>query len=131
MRIAHCSKPQFDLIQTNNLTLDAGMTCQPLLADDDGDGDLDLWYSNVRWLTLFRNSGSAQVPQYSFFGNDMLNGIFPHAINLFDLDADGDLDLVSANGAYSMAKLHIMKRGHASISQLWLLVYARYTIHFG
>jgi hypothetical protein len=93
--------PQFQFVRANNFTLDAGPGCGPVLVDSDQDGDADLWYTNGTYLTLFNNVGSSINPNYRLFDEDLLNGTPPYAIALYDLDADGDQDLISAYGTYA------------------------------
>ncbi|HEX7345136.1 MAG TPA: VCBS repeat-containing protein, partial [bacterium] len=93
--------PQMSFVRANNLTIDGGSGCGPVLVDNDQDGDLDLWYTNGTYLTLFNNVGSATSPAYSLFGEDLLSGTPAYAIDLYDLDADGDPDLISSYGTYA------------------------------
>ncbi|MEZ4414320.1 MAG: VCBS repeat-containing protein [Gemmatimonadota bacterium] len=82
--------------------IDVGSESTTALADDDGDGDLDLFVGNKldasasdrSKLYRFENVGTSSRP--SFQVSDTLDlGAHYHLIPTFaDLDADGDLDLV-------------------------------------
>ena len=67
-------------------------------ADLDGDGDVDLVSANSESnnLTIFCNQGAGMfAPTATVFSDDAMDG--PVTIVAADLDADGDLDLVSTN----------------------------------
>ena len=97
--------PQFQLVTTNTLTLDVGTICIPCLADIDADGDLDLFYSSQNRLGFYRNDGTSSEPHFTFVTNDLLNGQTPHFFDLFDLNADGKLDLICAIGSIGSGKI--------------------------
>ncbi|RJP74171.1 MAG: T9SS C-terminal target domain-containing protein [Candidatus Zixiibacteriota bacterium] len=90
--------PQMQLVRVNSLTFDEGAYSKPILVDDDGDQRLDLWVSNGQELRVYRNTGTIAAPAFSLAYPDMLPGVAAHAVDLYDLDADGDKDLVRANG---------------------------------
>jgi len=104
--IGTAQNPEFLLITANSLTIDAGLGCGPKFVDDDADGDLDLWYSNGQFLTLFRNIGTASTPQYSLFDDDILNSLPLGGLDLYDLDADEDQDLISSIGDYFTSEVN-------------------------
>ncbi|HOX42512.1 MAG TPA: VCBS repeat-containing protein [Myxococcota bacterium] len=95
----------------------------PLLADLDGDGDLDLalvhdmapGVDDPSKVRLLRNDGLGSFGASELFAT----GWQPHALIAADLDADGDLDLVSADmGGDTLTVLENSGAGdfHASVS---------------
>jgi len=66
------------------------------LGDVDGDGDLDLVRINSNYMVLVRNLGACTFagPQIITSGSVSSPGIGIAAIDLLDLDGDGDLDVV-------------------------------------
>uniref|UniRef100_UPI0034DF6D21 FG-GAP-like repeat-containing protein n=1 Tax=Candidatus Thiodubiliella endoseptemdiera TaxID=2738886 RepID=UPI0034DF6D21 len=80
--------------------IDVGYVSVPILADIDGDGDLDLVVGeNNGTLKYYQNTGSTSSPAYEAKtgGNNPFNGIdvgIYSAPTLADIDSDGDLDLV-------------------------------------
>ncbi|GAB4002838.1 hypothetical protein GCM10028807_62200 [Spirosoma daeguense] len=70
------------------------------LGDVDGDGDLDLltanYYSNTVSVRLNNGSGNFTLPAIN---PNPAVGEYPFSVALGDVDGDGDLDLVTANGA--------------------------------
>ncbi len=91
------------MIGTNSFGLsDTGSEAAPVLADLDGDSDLDLLVGNADGNTLFfRNTGTTLSPTFTLdstnpFGitNVSAGGALP---GLVDIDGDGDLDLFIGN----------------------------------
>jgi hypothetical protein len=107
------SVPAFGAPATNPFGLsDVGNDASPELVDLDGDGDLDVLVGGIDGhLRFFRNTGSASTPAFAaaqlepfglvrapqlnpFSSNDRLG---PHP-EVADIDADGDLDVLVADG---------------------------------
>ncbi|WP_170295742.1 Ig-like domain-containing protein [Azospirillum brasilense] len=101
------ANPTFTMIGTNSFGLsDIGSEAAPVLADLDGDGDLDLLVGNADGNTVFfRNNGTTLSPSFTLdstnpFGlpNVSQGGALPTVV---DIDGDGDLDLFIGNHAGS------------------------------
>ena len=83
-------------------TLDVGSESIPVLADLDGDGDLDLLVANkldpddtqTSRLYHFENVGSARAPSFEQRDFIPLFTRYHYAPALGDLDGDGDLDML-------------------------------------
>lgn len=92
-------RPDFQLVSDNYLDIDVGRRSTPTLADLDGDGDLDLGVgSESSGLFVYMNEGTPFAPK--FVESDPLAAELPSfAAPVFvDIDADGDLDLISGGG---------------------------------
>ncbi len=82
--------------------IDVGSETMPLLADYDGDGDLDLLVGNrtdpgeasSATITLFENIGSATEPLFRDRGSIGVLGTFHMAPTFADLDGDGLPELI-------------------------------------
>ncbi len=83
-------------------TVDVGSESAPVLADLDGDGDLDLLLANkldpadleTSRVHHFENTGSSSRPVFQHRGRLDFRGNFHFSPTLGDLDGDGDLDLL-------------------------------------
>jgi hypothetical protein len=87
----------FELADSAVATITRGSHTTPTLGDLDGDGDLDLLVGRSSgYLTFFRNDGSRTAPRFVLVADEW-EGIRPgrrSAPHLYDLDRDGDLDLL-------------------------------------
>jgi len=91
----------------NYLTIDAGFSNSPVLEDFDCDGDMDLLYSNQYKMTYFQNIGDTGSPYFEWVSDDFTNGVQPDFFDLYDLDDDGDLDMLCADGTLFSAVMHL------------------------
>ncbi len=85
--------------------IDVGYVSVPILADIDGDGDLDLVVGKYDGtLKYYQNTGTTSNPDYEAKTGDdnPFNGInvgYSSSPTLADIDGDGDLDLVVGESA--------------------------------
>ncbi|MHA7066630.1 Ig-like domain-containing protein, partial [Azospirillum argentinense] len=98
--------PSFTLVGTNPFglnTVGGGMPAfaKPVLADIDGDGDLDLLAGNAGGDTVvYRNVGTAAAPSFTLVGTNpfgLSNAGGFASPSLADIDGDGDLDVLIGN----------------------------------
>jgi hypothetical protein len=79
-----------------------GYGAEPVLADLDGDGDLDAFIGNYDGNTIyFRNTGTSLAPAFAASSSNPfgLSDVGNYAAPVFaDLDDDGDLDAFLGNG---------------------------------
>lgn len=86
--------PVFELADQNYFGIDVGDYSYPHFVDIDGDGDYDLVLgSDTQGTLLYRNTGTAQAPNFVFDASFQLPLHLRSAPNFADIDADGDLDL--------------------------------------
>jgi hypothetical protein len=78
---------------------DTGRTLSIALGDMNGDGNLDIITGNGKWPgqknMVFLNDGSGAFPASSLLGMEQN---YTYGLALGDIDGDGDLDVVAANG---------------------------------
>jgi len=80
---------------------------QPRFADLDNDGDMDMILGNINEAPLyFENTGSANSPIFQSGANifSVVDPLDAEMAVFYDLDADGDLDLIS--GGYTGINLY-------------------------
>ncbi|MBU1652981.1 T9SS type A sorting domain-containing protein [bacterium] len=109
---------EFTLRTHNYLIFDAGKNSRPVLVDIDADGDRDLFTQIDDKLACYENNGSSTNPYFSYITSNFcdleVNDIIPW---FFDLDNDGDYDLVAGEGAIpGPPGLHLfINRGSAQL----------------
>ena len=92
------SADPFSTVTGSNISNDMHNTWSIALADVDGDGNLDLAAGNESEVNrLYLNNGSAD-PFSGVTGSDISSDAYlTRSVVLADVDADGDLDLVTGN----------------------------------
>ncbi|HRP09366.1 MAG TPA: VCBS repeat-containing protein, partial [Gemmatimonadales bacterium] len=84
-------------------TIDVGSESNPVLADIDGDGDLDLLVGSkidpadnqTSFINWFENTGSGGRPQFTERGDLGVRGDFHLAPAVADLDGDGQPEIIT------------------------------------
>ncbi len=114
--------PNWSLVTDNWLDLDVGGWSRPAFADVDDDGDLDLFIGDeAGTLTFVENTGTPTAPAWAAPVQpyaDLHLGKYS-APAFFDVDQDGDLDLLVGLGNGSLA--YVRNTGTAQ-SPAWKLV---------
>jgi len=78
--------------------IDVGKGAYPALTDYDGDGLMDLTVKDFYGqTTMFKNVGTAQQPVFEQIGTNVSDSLKWSARCYFDVDQDGQLDLVEGN----------------------------------
>jgi hypothetical protein len=120
------SAPSWTLVDDNFLGLDVGGWSRPVFADIDDDNDLDLFIGDEDGtLTLVLNTGTSGSPAWAapvrpYAGLDV--GAYS-APAFFDVDLDGDLDMLSGSENGSLA--YVRNTGSAG-SPAWEMVSTAY-----
>jgi uncharacterized protein (DUF2141 family) len=91
--------PRFELASDTYEGMDAGRRSHPVLADLDGDGDLDLLLgSEAGEVSYFRNDGTPAAARFVHVPDGFPLTLPPYAAPVFaDLDGDGVADLIAGN----------------------------------
>ena len=120
------TSPAWTLVTTAFLGLDVGGWSTPVFVDIDDDDDLDLFVGDeAGTLTFVRNTGSATSPSWAAPAQPYANLDLGEtsAPAFFDLDEDGDLDMLVGLEHGSLA--YVRNTGTAS-SPAWELVSTRH-----
>jgi hypothetical protein len=86
----------FEDVTENAGVGDTGYGMGFAVGDIDGDGDQDLFVTNVGLNVLYRNNGDGTFTDISS-GSDLTDDGWTTSCAFFDYDGDGDLDLYAAN----------------------------------
>lgn len=120
------SSPSWTLVVTNYLGLDVGGWSRPVFVDIDHDNDLDLFIGDeAGTLTFVQNIGSSTSPAWAAPIHPYANldiGAYS-APAFFDVDQDGDLDMLIGSENGSLA--YVRNIGTIS-SPTWKLVSTQY-----
>ncbi len=92
--------PEFELTARNYLMMDVGWLPKSQMVDIDEDGFKDLFVSTGYYINYFSNTGSVTQPYFTLV-DTQFQDIYESGISPFfvDIDADGDFDLISGEGA--------------------------------
>jgi hypothetical protein len=120
------SLPNWTLVVTNYLGLDVGGWSTPTFVDIDADGDLDLFVGDeAGTLTFVQNTGTSTSPTWAApvhpYANLSLGSY--SAPSFFDVDQDGDLDMLVGLGHGSLAYVRNTGTVHAPTWELVATMY--------
>jgi hypothetical protein len=120
------AQPDWNLVTTSFLGLDVGGWSTPAFADIDADGDLDLFIGDSDGtLTFVENTGTASSPTWAA-AQQPYAGLQVGAYSapaFFDLDQDGDLDILVGQEDGWLA---YVQNGGTPSSPSWELVTTHY-----
>ena len=125
------SNPSFALIQKDflqNRMIDVGDNAIPAFIDYDGDGDYDMFISHyvsentIATISLYKNSGTPTIPDFTLIDDDYLQFSGAFLINLkiqfADMNSDSKTDLVFTATSLNTGRTNLYYLANKSNSTL-------------